>query len=191
MNTAHGPFPEMENIAAFLAACRELGVAEHSLFDTKDLHDKRDLQTVVRCLNVLGATVQSTVPSFRGPYLGEYLGGGGGCCCVLVFLPFWLSSFFCRAEGGGVGWVCSTCIPEVDSIGTCSLVCPNGVCVCVITHLLLEHLFSFAYNRDVIHTNSSCIPPGLVCTTLTKTLGRQKIGGLFNDQCAGFAEPTR
>lgn len=71
INTSRAPFPEMENITAFLAACRDLGVAEHSLFDTKDLHEKRDLVLVVRCMHVLGAAVQSSVPDFRGPYLGE------------------------------------------------------------------------------------------------------------------------
>lgn len=62
----------MENIAAFLAACRTLGVAEHSLFDTKDLHEKRDLTVVVRCMHMLGATVQTTVTDFKGPFLGEF-----------------------------------------------------------------------------------------------------------------------
>ena len=71
VNLARAPFPEMENIAAFLSACRTLGVAEHSLFDTKDLHEKKDLLAVVRCMQVLGATVQTTVPGFNGPYLGE------------------------------------------------------------------------------------------------------------------------
>ncbi|CAN0307358.1 unnamed protein product, partial [Laminaria digitata] len=71
INSARAPFPEMENIAAFLSACRTLGVAEHSLFDTKDLHEKKDLLVVVRCMQVLGAAVQTTVPDFSGPYLGK------------------------------------------------------------------------------------------------------------------------
>lgn len=71
INTAHAPFPEMENITAFLAACRALGVAEYSLFDTKDLYEKRDMMAVVRCMNVLGVTVQSTTPDFKGPWLGK------------------------------------------------------------------------------------------------------------------------
>lgn len=92
VNTAHGPFPEMENISAFIAACRTVGVAEHSLFDTQDLHEKRNMEAVLRCMSALGATVKSTLPSFQGPYLGASLstagavgtgrgtgdGGGGG-----------------------------------------------------------------------------------------------------------------
>lgn len=70
-HTSRGTFPELENLSAFLSACRKVGVAEHSLFDPKDLHEKRDMQAVVRCLHVLGAAVQSTVPEFRGPFLGE------------------------------------------------------------------------------------------------------------------------
>lgn len=70
-HTSRGTFPELENLSAFLSACRKLGVAEHSLFDPKDLHEKRDMQAVVRCLHVLGAAVQSTVPDFNGPFLGK------------------------------------------------------------------------------------------------------------------------
>lgn len=70
-HTSRGTFPELENLSAFLCACRKVGVAEHSLFDPKDLHEKRDMQVVVRCLHVLGAAVQSTVPDFKGPFLGK------------------------------------------------------------------------------------------------------------------------
>ena len=80
VNLARAPFPEMENIAAFLSACRSLGVAEHSLFDTKDLHEKKDLLLVVRCMQVLGASVQTTVPDFNGPYLGVWVSVGVGGC---------------------------------------------------------------------------------------------------------------
>ncbi|CAN0572642.1 unnamed protein product, partial [Ectocarpus sp. 12 AP-2014] len=71
VNPSRGTFLELENISAFLSGCRKVGVPEHSLFDTKDLHEKRDMQFVVHCLHVLGAAVQSTVPDFRGPFLGE------------------------------------------------------------------------------------------------------------------------
>lgn len=70
-NASRGTFPELENLSAFLSACRKVGVAEHSLFDPKDLHEKRGMQAVVRCLHVLGAAVQSTVPEFNGPFLGK------------------------------------------------------------------------------------------------------------------------
>lgn len=70
-NKAHAPFPEMENITAFLTACRSLGVPEHSLFDIRDLHEKKDMEVVVRCLHVLADVVQSSQPDFKGPFLGE------------------------------------------------------------------------------------------------------------------------
>lgn len=71
INKAGSFLSETENIEAFLSACCTLGVAEHSLFKAEDLLEKRDLQVVVRALNILGATVQATVPCFRGPFLGE------------------------------------------------------------------------------------------------------------------------
>lgn len=42
-------------------ACRALGVAEHSLFETVDLYEIKDLGLVVRCLFALGSAVQLTV----------------------------------------------------------------------------------------------------------------------------------
>ncbi|CAM9553569.1 unnamed protein product [Ectocarpus sp. 4 AP-2014] len=71
VNPSRGTFVELENISSFLSGCRRVGVPEHSLFDTKDLYEKRDMQVVVHCLHVLGAAVQSTVPDFRGPFLGK------------------------------------------------------------------------------------------------------------------------
>ncbi|CAN0012784.1 unnamed protein product, partial [Choristocarpus tenellus] len=70
ISTVDAPFPQMENISAFLMACRTLGVADHSLFETVHLFEKKDLGLVVRCIHVLAATVQSTVPTFSGPFLG-------------------------------------------------------------------------------------------------------------------------
>lgn len=41
---------QMENISNFLKACRAVGVAEHSLFETVDLYEGKDIGLVVRCL---------------------------------------------------------------------------------------------------------------------------------------------
>lgn len=41
---------QMENVSNFLKACRAVGVAEHSLFETVDLYEGKDLGLVVRCL---------------------------------------------------------------------------------------------------------------------------------------------
>lgn len=43
-------FVQMENVSNFLKACRAVGVAEHSLFETVDLYEGKDLGLVVRCL---------------------------------------------------------------------------------------------------------------------------------------------
>ena len=50
VNDSRMPFKQMENISNFLKACRVVGVAEHSLFETVDLFEGKDLGLVVRCL---------------------------------------------------------------------------------------------------------------------------------------------
>ena len=50
VNESRMPFKQMENISNFLRACRAVGVAEHSLFETVDLFEGKDLGLVVRCL---------------------------------------------------------------------------------------------------------------------------------------------
>lgn len=53
--------------------CRKLGVPEHSLFETVDLYEQKDLGLVVRCVFALGSAVQLTCPDFAGPHLGAKL----------------------------------------------------------------------------------------------------------------------
>ncbi|CAM9153856.1 unnamed protein product [Laminaria digitata] len=73
VNESRMPFKQMENISNFLKACRTLGVAEHSLFETVDLFENKDLGLVVRCVFALGSSVQRTCPDFTGPHLGAKL----------------------------------------------------------------------------------------------------------------------
>jgi transgelin len=73
INTSAMPFKQMENVSAFLKGCRALGVAEHSLFETVDLYEEKDMGLVIKCIFALGSTVQSTVPEFHGPHLGAKL----------------------------------------------------------------------------------------------------------------------
>ncbi|KAG5184842.1 calponin homology domain-containing protein, partial [Tribonema minus] len=70
INTSSMPFKQMENISAYLKGCRALGVAEHSLFETVDLYEEKDISLVIKCLFALGSTIQSSVPEFHGPHLG-------------------------------------------------------------------------------------------------------------------------
>jgi hypothetical protein len=71
VNTSTMPFKQMENITAFLRVCRSsLGVLEHDLFETVDLYEEKDINSVVRCLHALGRSVQALNPPYSGPALG-------------------------------------------------------------------------------------------------------------------------
>ena len=70
IQTSHMPFKQMENITAFLKACRAIGVQEFDLFETVDLFELKNVDLVVKCLHALGRTVQKNMPEFQGPSLG-------------------------------------------------------------------------------------------------------------------------
>ncbi|CAM9589648.1 unnamed protein product, partial [Hapterophycus canaliculatus] len=76
VNQSKMPFKQMENISNFLRSCRTLGVAEHSLFETVDLFEGKDIGLVVRCVFSLGSAVQLTCPEYTGPSLGAKLNQG-------------------------------------------------------------------------------------------------------------------
>lgn len=82
----------LELCGLFGQACRSLGVAEHSLFETVDLFENKDLGLVVRCVFALGSSVQRTCPDFPGPHLGAKLhkvirntGDGAVLLCIGLF----------------------------------------------------------------------------------------------------------
>ncbi|TYZ64200.1 hypothetical protein PybrP1_005502 [[Pythium] brassicae (nom. inval.)] len=70
IQTSPMPFKQMENITAFLRACRAVGVAEFDLFETVDLFELKKVPLVVKCVHALGRAVQKHVPEFDGPTLG-------------------------------------------------------------------------------------------------------------------------
>lgn len=70
IQTSPMPFKQMENITAFLRACRTVGVAEFDLFETVDLFELKNVDLVVKCIHALGRAVQKNVPEFDGPTLG-------------------------------------------------------------------------------------------------------------------------
>ena len=70
INESRMPFKQMENVSAFLRACRKLGVADHDCFETVDLFELKDLNVVTLCIHSLGAAVKVSCPSFTGPALG-------------------------------------------------------------------------------------------------------------------------
>ncbi|KAJ8608616.1 hypothetical protein CTAYLR_009166 [Chrysophaeum taylorii] len=50
INRSSMPFKQMENVSNFLKAVREMGVADHTLFETVDLYDQKDMGLVLQCL---------------------------------------------------------------------------------------------------------------------------------------------
>mmetsp|Transcript_64272 Transcript_64272/g.119448 ORF Transcript_64272/g.119448 Transcript_64272/m.119448 type:complete len:298 (-) Transcript_64272:159-1052(-) len=70
INKSTMPFQQMENVTAFIQACRKLGVLEKDLFSTVDLYEGKNMKSVCNCIYNLGSVVRRTAPTFRGPYLG-------------------------------------------------------------------------------------------------------------------------
>jgi len=70
INTSVMPFKQMENVSAFIQACRKLGVLEKDVFSTVDLYEKKNMKAVCQCIYSLGSVVRTSAPSFNGPYLG-------------------------------------------------------------------------------------------------------------------------
>ncbi|KAH8046978.1 hypothetical protein JL722_13313 [Aureococcus anophagefferens] len=76
------PYKQMDNIAAFSAACKKLGVPEHDCFDTIDLFEGKDIVAVVQTIHALGRTVQLSredLPKL-GPRLATRTGASSRLC---------------------------------------------------------------------------------------------------------------
>ena len=76
----------MENVSNFLKACRSVGVAEHSLFETVDLYEGKDLGLVVRCLVRLAVDERASwaAQSSSEPSIGSCVAAvavSGTLCC--------------------------------------------------------------------------------------------------------------
>ena len=48
----------MENISKFLTACENYGVSKSDLFQTVDLYENQNMNSVVLCLQALGRKVR-------------------------------------------------------------------------------------------------------------------------------------
>eukprot|EP00435_Cladocopium_sp_Y103_P030649 s1754_g7.t1 len=70
VNQQNVPFKQMENITKFLNAARDLGLPESSMFDTPDLYEEKNVDSVITCIYALGGAVQTVCPEFTGPKLG-------------------------------------------------------------------------------------------------------------------------
>lgn len=71
-STMSAPFKQMENIAAYLTACDQLGVPKHSSFQTVTLYEDKDMMQVLVNLQALGSAAQR-VPGYSGPTFGAKL----------------------------------------------------------------------------------------------------------------------
>jgi len=58
------PFKQMENISNFLDACTKLGVGKHDLFQTVNLYENKDMNSVLLTLEALGR-VASKMPDYK------------------------------------------------------------------------------------------------------------------------------
>jgi len=70
INESKMVFKQRENITYFQNFCRDLGVAEISMFSTDDLFDQKNMGSVIQSINMLGGVIQHKLPDFDGPKLG-------------------------------------------------------------------------------------------------------------------------
>ena len=68
-STSKMPFKQMENVASYLAACKELGVRPFEMFMTVDLFENKNMQAVLVNLQSVGRIAQS-LPGYTGPAFG-------------------------------------------------------------------------------------------------------------------------
>ena len=68
-STSKMPFKQMENVASYLNACKELGVAPFEMFMTVDLFENKNMQAVLVNLQSVGRIAQS-LPGYSGPAFG-------------------------------------------------------------------------------------------------------------------------
>ena len=64
------PFPQRENVLAFINAARELGVPERDNFDTSDLFEQSNMRQVLICVSALGRAAHH-VEGYSGACIGK------------------------------------------------------------------------------------------------------------------------
>ena len=77
------PFPQRENVKAFIDGARALGVPDAENFDTGDLFDGSNMKQVLICLHALGRLVRGLagakdprLAGWDGPHLAGEIGKG-------------------------------------------------------------------------------------------------------------------
>jgi len=69
INKPLNPFKQMENIGFFLDACKAYGLQGHDLFQTSDLYDGTNMNSVINTLHAIGRKAQGK-EDYDGPHLG-------------------------------------------------------------------------------------------------------------------------
>ena len=82
------PFPQRENIQAFIGAVRELGIPDRENFDTGDLFEQSNMKQVLITMRSLGRAAYG-FPGYEGPCWGKREAGGAE-----------QSKFSVRTDGG-------------------------------------------------------------------------------------------
>lgn len=75
IQTSKMPFKQMENVSAFIKACRTYGIPEYQLFTTVDLFEAKDPNSVVQTIQALGGVAKKK--GFAGPTIGVAQTSGG------------------------------------------------------------------------------------------------------------------
>jgi hypothetical protein len=72
INTSSMAFKQMENIANYLTACKNLGMKSSDQFMTRDLYESGNIVAVVDNIHALGS-LSRKVAGFHGPHIGVKL----------------------------------------------------------------------------------------------------------------------
>lgn len=68
-SSSNKPFKQMENIAAYCDACKQLGMRQSELFQTVELFEGKNMRAIITNIHALGRIAQQ-VEGFTGPSLG-------------------------------------------------------------------------------------------------------------------------
>ena len=68
INRSRQSFLQLDNVAAFLAGAKSLGVRDHELFSMADLRQKRSPNNVINCVYRLGELAHDLL-DFHGPFM--------------------------------------------------------------------------------------------------------------------------
>lgn len=65
------PFKKLDNYVSFLKIAKDAGVSEQDLFHPQDLLKGTNMRSVLRCVYSFGVVIETYVPNFTGPFIGD------------------------------------------------------------------------------------------------------------------------